>query len=270
MIIKNTKNSYEFYENLLSGKMGKLDIFNTIDEITGSNLDKIKALKDDLEMYLGKGIYYPFLESPPINLKEKREETVFGIKWRNKEICKIKLPKSIGKNGGVITPAAEFFNLEETSSPDNYFSVCKVINVLKGKINLAKNRNSEKMLSTQPTKTEILKDYISQYGFFKLKKVSQLPDLNKTKLIEKISENGLPYAIAMFDYLDFITYLEKEHFDTKDKRNREIAKWFNSDNEGRAVKGNISSLLSYTTENKKRYTAFKHEETVIKDYEQLK
>ena len=86
----------------------------------------------------------------------------------------------------------------------------------------------------------------------------------------KIAESGLPYAIAMFDYLEFIPYLEKKHFDSKYKLNREVSKWFDSDKDGRAVKGNISSLLKNTTENKDRYTAYKHKENVIKDYELLK
>jgi len=74
----------------------------------------------------------------------------------------------------------------------------------------------------------------------------------------------------MFDFLQFIQHLEKKHFDAKYKLNKEVSKWFNSDVEGRAVKGNISSLLRNTEENKDRYTAHKHKESVIKDYEQLK
>lgn len=129
-----------------------------------------------------------------------------------------------------------------------------------------------KALPPQPikTKADILKEQLSQYGFFELEKVKTLSEQSKVSIIEKIAESGLPYAIAMFDYLQFIPYLEKKHFDRKYKLNREVSKWFDSDNEGRAVKGNISSLLKNTTENKDRYTAYKHKENVIKDYELLK
>lgn len=120
------------------------------------------------------------------------------------------------------------------------------------------------------TKAEILKEQLSKYGFFELEKVKVLTEKSKFSLVENISENGLPYAIAMFDYLQFLQYLEKKHFDTKYKLNKQVSKWFNSDKEGRGVKGNISSLLEYTTENKDRYTAYKHKENVIKDYELLK
>lgn len=129
-----------------------------------------------------------------------------------------------------------------------------------------------KALPPQPikTKADILKEQLSQYGFFELEKVKTLSEQSKVSIIEKIAESGLPYAIAMFDYLQFIPYLEKKHFDRKYKLNREVSKWFDSDKEGRAVKGNISSLLKNTTENKDRYTAYKHKENVIKDYELLK
>ena len=127
-------------------------------------------------------------------------------------------------------------------------------------------------LPPQPikTKADILKEQLSQYGFFELEKVKTLSEQSKVSITEKIAESGLPYAIAMFDYLQFIPYLEKKHFDSKYKLNREVSKWFDSDKEGRAVKGNISSLLKNTTENKDRYTAYKHKENVIKDYELLK
>lgn len=132
--------------------------------------------------------------------------------------------------------------------------------------------NEIQALPPQPIKTKanILKEQLSQYGFFELEKVKTLSEQSKVSIIEKIAESGLPYAIAMFDYLQFIPYLEKKHFDSKYKLNRAVSKWFDSDKEGRAVKGNISSLLKNTTENKDRYTAYKHKENVIKDYELLK
>lgn len=129
-----------------------------------------------------------------------------------------------------------------------------------------------KALPPQPikTKADILKEQLSQYGFFELEKVKTLSEQSKVSIIEKIAESGLPYAIAMFDYLEFIPYLEKKHFDSKYKLNREVSKWFDSDKEGRAVRGNISSLLKNTAKNKGRYTAYKHKENVIKYYELLK
>lgn len=144
--------------------------------------------------------------------------------------------------------------------------------ILNRKQSILKDSTSPNSLLPSPIKTkiEILSDNLSQYGFFELEKVIRLSKQSKESLIEKISENGLPYAIAMFDFLQFIPFLEKQYFDTKYKLYIEVSKWFGTDKEGRAVKGNISSLLNYSTEKKNRYTAYQHKENVKNDYEQLK
>jgi hypothetical protein len=119
-------------------------------------------------------------------------------------------------------------------------------------------------------KSEFLKEQLNKYGFFELEKVKTLTEQNQILLIKNISEKKLPYAIAMFDYLKFIAYLDSEHFNSAFKRNLEISKWFEGDADGRSVRGNINSLLSYTNEDKKKYTAHLHKENVEKDYELLK
>lgn len=119
------------------------------------------------------------------------------------------------------------------------------------------------------TKTDKLKEVLGKYGFFELPKVKQLSEPNKQSLVELISTNGLPYSIAMFEYLGFLKHIENKHFRTKYQLNKEVANWFNSDKEGRAVKGNISSLSEYSTENKSKYTAHTHKETVKTDYQKL-
>ncbi|RLJ33136.1 hypothetical protein CLU97_2612 [Chryseobacterium sp. 7] len=120
------------------------------------------------------------------------------------------------------------------------------------------------------TKTQILNEILYKYGFFELEKIKQLSEKNQNILVQLISDSKLPYVIAMLDYLDYFTYLERNHFKTKYRLHIEVSKWFNSDKKGRAVRGNINCLLKNSTENKKRYTAFKHKEKVIKDYEELK
>lgn len=120
------------------------------------------------------------------------------------------------------------------------------------------------------TKTDKLKAELGKYGFFELPKVMELSEPNKQSLVELISTNGLPYSIAMFEYLDFLKHIKNEHFTVKYKLNKEVAKWFNSDKEGRAVKGNISSLSEYSREDKNKYTAHTHKEAVKTDYQKLK
>lgn len=128
------------------------------------------------------------------------------------------------------------------------------------------SKQTEKLKS----KAQILNEILYKYGFFELEKLKQLSEKNQKILIQLISDSKLPYVIAMLDYLDYFTYLGKNHFTTKYRLYIEVSKWFNSDKDGRAVKGNINSLLKNSTENKTRYTAFKHKEKVIRDYEELK
>ncbi|MEO9967179.1 MAG: hypothetical protein ABJF11_15375 [Reichenbachiella sp.] len=107
------------------------------------------------------------------------------------------------------------------------------------------------------------------FGFFELAKVKVLSAEDCSKLIGMIVENQLSYVIAMFDFLGFIRHLDNEYFKLKGKRNNEISKWFQSDKDGRAIRGYINSL-SKKPEGKDRYKAYLHKEKVQKDYQRLK
>jgi hypothetical protein len=125
-------------------------------------------------------------------------------------------------------------------------------------------------VQSQPikTKSEILKEKLYQYGFFELEKVKVLSEESKVSLIELMAESSLPYQIAMFHYLGFLENLEMQYFETGNKLFEGIATIINS--QARSIKGNISVLKLYSKEDRSRYTADKHKETVIIDYEQLK
>lgn len=125
-------------------------------------------------------------------------------------------------------------------------------------------------LEQTETKTEKLKVVLGKYGFFELPKVKRLSEPSKQSLIELIVKNDLPYSIAMLDFLDFFKLLEKEYFKTKYKLNIEVSKWLDSDKDGRGVKGNISVLSENSNENKSKFTAHLHKETVEIDYQNLK
>jgi hypothetical protein len=118
------------------------------------------------------------------------------------------------------------------------------------------------------TKTDKLKFDLGNFGFFELPKVKQLSELNKQKLIEIISKNDIPYIIAMFEYLGFLKYLEAEHFSTKEKLFKGVAKWFGLN--WRTIKGNINVLNDFSKESRERYTARLQKQTVQKNYEALK
>lgn len=141
---------------------------------------------------------------------------------------------------------------------------------IKHEINSFEENLNVEIEAFDETKSEILKKYLIHFHFFELEKVKILSEQSKNSLIQFISENGLPYAIAMFDYLDFLKYLENKHFNTKAELNKTISIWFDKDKDGRSVKGNINVLNEYSNERRDRYTAHNHIKQVEKDYNELK
>ena len=120
------------------------------------------------------------------------------------------------------------------------------------------------------TKSEILIEHLTTHKFLELPKVKVLNNDSKQKLLRLLTDNEMPYCIAMFDYLEFLQFLKKEYFKTKDKLHKGLSEFFQVNKGGRSIKGNINVLLPYSNEDKTRYTAHKYQETVIKDYEKLK
>lgn len=116
--------------------------------------------------------------------------------------------------------------------------------------------------------SEMLNKKLNDYGFFNIEMVKQLSKENQKLLVKRLSLNGMPYTIAMFDYLGFFDDLIPEYFKSKKKQNIELAKWFDVD--ARTIRGNINVLTPYSEENKSRYTSYKYKETVKKDYTSLK
>lgn len=110
---------------------------------------------------------------------------------------------------------------------------------------------------------------MAKYGFYELPKVKALNSIAISQLENHLTNNHIPYQIAMFDYLGFIEHLTT-HFQAKYKVNKELSKWFNADKEGRMVKANIATLNPQSKEDRDRYTAHLHKETVKKDYQKLK
>ena len=116
------------------------------------------------------------------------------------------------------------------------------------------------------TKTDKLKTELGKYGFFELPKVKELSASNKQSLIELISKNPMPYGIAMFDFLDFCEYLDREQ-GTKYKANNILSKLFKENaKDGTSAKHYRRSLIKLLP----RYKAGEYKETVKKDYQKLK
>lgn len=116
------------------------------------------------------------------------------------------------------------------------------------------------------TKTDKLKTELGKYGFFELPKVKELSASNKQSLIELISKNPMPYGIAMFDFLDFCEYLDREQ-GTKYKANNILSKLFKENaKDGTSAKHYRRSLIKLLP----RYKAGEYKETVKTDYQKLK
>lgn len=118
------------------------------------------------------------------------------------------------------------------------------------------------------TKTEKLKAVLGKYGFFELPKVKRLSEPYKQSLVELISSNGLPYTIAMLDFLGFIRHLKTEHFTSDYKLFQAVAIWLEVS--ARTIKGNVYVLNEKSNEDRTRYTADQQKKKVQKDYEELK
>jgi hypothetical protein len=118
------------------------------------------------------------------------------------------------------------------------------------------------------TKEQKLSNKLKPIGFFELEKVKSLSAKGQISLVELIAEKQIPYAIAMLNYLGFIEHLTKNHYSSKVKLNKEVAKILVTAD--RNIKGNINVLSSASRENRTRYTAHEHQKQVQKDYEKLK
>ena len=169
-------------------------------------------------------------------------------------------------NGKLVDPKGKFRQIIDT------FTAYEIVQglVRERAYKESQLRRYETLNGQIETKAERFGREVSQYGFLDLPKVACLTEKSQAKLIQKIAGQKVPYAVAMFDYIEFIKHLQDNYFKTKDQLYRMISKLLCSDIDGRVVKGNIASLSGYSGENKKRYTAYQHTETVKNDYEALK
>ena len=137
------------------------------------------------------------------------------------------------------------------------------------------NPQQDKKLSDKPSpsenenKTTKLKDELTKYGFFDIELVKSLSDKNKEKLLNLINSNVLPYCIAMFDNLGFLTELSKS-IKVKYKLHKEISRWFDAEPSGRSIRGYINVLNDGTSEDTSIYTTLKYKDQVKEDFSKLK
>jgi hypothetical protein len=117
---------------------------------------------------------------------------------------------------------------------------------------------------------EKINSELKKHRFSDLEKVGKLSKKGQDELINLLTSKDIAFVVAMFDFLGYFTFLEKEFYTSKEKTNKIVSSWFNSDIDGRAIKGNRNVLIPNSKENKASYQAHLHKEEVEKQYLQLK
>lgn len=125
-------------------------------------------------------------------------------------------------------------------------------------------------LSEKVTKSKRLFNYFSEYGFFTIDKVKNLSPNSKERLLSLIFEGNLGYKVSMLEHLGYFKFLENEYFNlNKTNTNKKVSSWFDSDTDGRSIRGNRNSFNKEVALGKGRYNAYKYKEKVEKDYQIL-
>ena len=166
-----------------------------------------------------------------------------------------------GKELDLKTKQYEFIEDREQDKQD-LVEVTRYSKYLQDLLELTKNPPPPKT----KTKTEILREKLGELGFFDLPKVEQLSEIGKGKLIELIANNLMPFGIAMFDELGFLTSLD-EREKNKGNANFKIAKLYNN-----KIKDgtNVKHLRNSLNRASNRYNAKEYRETVRNEYQKLK
>ena len=105
---------------------------------------------------------------------------------------------------------------------------------------------------------------VEAFQFTELPKYKCLSSENQIRLIRNIVGKGTPYAVAMLHFLEYPEHLKTVYSMNKEKQYKHIAKCLNAVE--RSVKGNFLVLKPTTNEDRSKYTAAEHEETVKNDY----
>ncbi len=199
--------------------------------------------------------------TPSTNDEEQRYFNEF-VSWLASQFC--------GYNFSIVDD-------ELVSDPDGYVKEMREVFIAHQIVqHLTKEREYmesqlrryENLTDKHKTKTDKLGEVIARYGFLDLPDVVRLSDKGQLKLIELIANNGAPYAIAMFELVDFINHIQRHYFTTKSNLYKTIANWFGVNE--REIKGNILVLNEKSKEDPTRYISCEQRDRVKKDFKELK
>ena len=160
---------------------------------------------------------------------------------------------------------SNYFQLFQEAT-QNTFDIFKA-SLTNGSVNNINNNNLNDN-TKKGNKAELLKSNLYENGFFEVTKVKSISHDGQSKLIDLLVLNGIPYKVALFDYIGFFKYLENEKSFTKVTIHKKISAIFDCTTD--TIKGNMLSLNEHSTIDKDRYTAHQHKEKVKRDYVSLK
>jgi len=130
-ILKSTNvTTYDFFDEVLSGELGDLDIYEHIQNITSFDSIKLEKLLKDIE-------YCFFVDREETESEYSKKDVQKAIKEREEKGLKIPMKKipivTIPKNEGEIQ-FNEYLDIEALFFPFKYFGVRKLIKEIKGYI----------------------------------------------------------------------------------------------------------------------------------------
>ena len=160
---------------------------------------------------------------------------------------------------------SNYFQLFQEAT-QNTFDIFKA-SLTNGSVNNINNNNLDDN-TKKGNKAQLLKSNLYENGFFEVTKVKSISHDGQSKLIDLLVLNGIPYKVALFDYIGFFKYLENEKSFTKVTIHKKISAIFDCTTD--TIKGNMLSLNEHSTIDKDRYTAHQHKEKVKRDYISLK
>lgn len=109
---------------------------------------------------------------------------------------------------------------------------------------------------------------VANYNFTGLPKVAALTDQYQTRLIRHMLGEGVPYTVAMLDFLGYPTYLKTTYRMNKEQMYKHVSKALDPV-AVRTIKGNFLVLNPDSNEDKDKYTSWTYDEEVEKYYKSL-
>ena len=194
--MNNNITVYTFFDLVLSGEMGALDIDNYIQQKTDNyDYKKLKSLLSDIEYCMFCEKEEKISEYNNIDI----EKALKDLQSKNKEIPYKEIPEIKGKDGKVMK-ASKILDLEKIFFPFDFFTIYQLLNKIKS---LIKEQEVLTVKQTE-TKTDILK--VPQIALIHVYEGIQITRENAGKIAAKYGYTSKTSGEGLFqDYTKYIS-----------------------------------------------------------------